>query len=569
MVPITTPTTFKPAQILVVDDEVDIADFLAEFLIRRAGYKASIVNGGREAIAFLEATLSNDTKIDLVLLDMHMPYVDGKDVLNWIRQHPELQYNRVVMIGAATSDEEIIEVLEAGADDFIKKPYYPQELLARVKTNLRTLQLEKRLQRQSQQLAILNQVGQTVAATLETSEVLATAVQGISDLLGVHLAAILMLERGQLRYKHLRYRDKDLPVANLPSIPVEKGLTGIAFEQEAAFFLNNPYTDSRFNPSIDIPPDYNIQSIILTPLVIRGRPIGILNAFNKKDGSFSIVDLDLFASLASFIVEAIENAWLFQRIRLRQQELLDGRQTLQEQNEKLKELDKRKSEFLSTVSHELRTPLVPIKACIENMLSGMYGSINNVQRGRLELALTSVNHEARLIENLLDLVRIEEDRVSLDLETENLTKIIQNIFQVLEYDCKEKNIAFNLKVPPENFFIKLDRHKIRQVLLNLVHNAIKFTPNGGKVTLVVRRNEKCVKIDIIDTGIGVPKDKLPHIFDRFYQADNSLTRKIGGTGLGLNIAKEYVILHGGKIWVESIEEVGSIFSFTLPVSELD
>ncbi|MEM7118150.1 MAG: response regulator [Chloroflexota bacterium] len=329
MVPITTPTTYKPAQILVVDDEVEIADFLADFLIKKEGYKVSIVNGGQEAINFLDKTLTSDVEIDLVLLDMRMPYVDGKDVLNWIRQHPELQYTRVVMLTAAAGNEEKVEALEAGADDFITKPYYPQELLARVKTILRTQQLEKQLQRQSQQLAALNHVGQTVAATLETSEVLATAVNGISGVLGVRLAAVLMLEGGQLRYKHLRYRNEDQPVANLPAIPVGKGLTGVVFKEQTAVFLNNPHTDRRFNPDIDAPPNYAIQSIIITPLVVRGRPVGVLNAFNKRESNFSEVDLDLFASLASSISEAIENAWLFQRIRMRQHELLESRNTLQ------------------------------------------------------------------------------------------------------------------------------------------------------------------------------------------------------------------------------------------------
>ena len=324
-----TPAQHKSAQILIVDDETEIADFLADFLIKKEGYKVSIANGGREAIEFLEATLTNELEIDLVLLDMRMPYVDGKDVLNWIRHHPELQYTRVVMLTAAAGNEEKVEALESGADDFITKPYYPQELLARVKTILRTQQLEKQLQRQSQQLAALNRLGQSVAATLETSEVLATAVEGMSHVLGVELAAVLMLEGGQLRYKHLRHNNKELPLHHLPIIPTTEGLLGEVYHGQTAVFLNTPHGDPRFNPATDSPPGHTIHNIILTPLVVRGRPVGILTAFNKKDSQFSDVDLDLFASLASSISEAIENAWLFQRIRVRQQELLESRNTLQ------------------------------------------------------------------------------------------------------------------------------------------------------------------------------------------------------------------------------------------------
>lgn len=317
------------SHILVVDDEPEIAESLADFLNKQEGYQISLASNGREAINFLQSTVGAKTAIDLVLLDMRMPEVSGLDVLSWIRQHPELRYTRVVLLTAAAGSHEKVEALSAGADDYITKPYYPQELLARVKTILRTQQLEKQLQRQSQQLAALNRVTQTVAATLETREVLVAAVEGIDVVLGVELAAVLMFENGHLRYHHLRSKWDDLRAESIPPIPIGSGIVGVVFTEQKAVFLNNPQADDRFRPHIDAPPRFPVQTMIVAPLVVRGRPVGVLSAFNKNDGPFSEFDLDLFASLASSISEAIENAWLFQRIRLRQQELLENRNTLQ------------------------------------------------------------------------------------------------------------------------------------------------------------------------------------------------------------------------------------------------
>ncbi len=325
------PSDEKRSHILIVDDEPEIAESLADFLVKKANFLVSSARDGQEAIDFLQATVADEsTEIDLVLLDMRMPNLSGLDVLNWIRDHDRLQYTRVVLLTAAAGSSEKVEALTAGADDYITKPYRPQELLARVNTILRTQQLEKQLQRQSQQLAALNRIGQAVAATLEVAEVLATAVAGVEQLLGIELAGALMVEGGsKLRYQNLQGRSGPLPVTAVPTISVGEGILGISYQEQTAVILNHPKADGRFNPEIDAPPNFQVNALIAAPLVVRGRPVGLINAFNKLDGRFTEFDLDLFASLASSISEAIENAWLFTRIRQRQQEMLESRNTLQ------------------------------------------------------------------------------------------------------------------------------------------------------------------------------------------------------------------------------------------------
>lgn len=321
--------SISSARILVVDDEIEIADSLAEFLVRKEGFRVEIVHDGREAIAYLEKSIGSASEVDLVLLDMRMPGLSGLDVLDWIRVHPDLRYTRVVLLTAAASNDEKVQALSAGADDYITKPYYMQELLARVKTILRTQQLEKQLHRQSRQLAELNRISQAVAATLETSQVYATAIRGVDAILEVEMAAVLIVEGGKLHCQHVRHYKGAIPSHIFPSTEKGIGVLGQAWSDQITLCLNQIAADERYDPTRDSPIGYNVRSMLATPLTVRGRPVGVLAAYNKRSGDFSDVDIDLFSSLASSVSEAIENAWLFQRVRLRHQELLEGRNTLQ------------------------------------------------------------------------------------------------------------------------------------------------------------------------------------------------------------------------------------------------
>ncbi len=317
------------ARILVVDDEYDIAISLAEFLTRKEGYLVEIVHNGSDAIALLDKSTGSAAEIDLVLLDMRMPGLTGLDVLQWIRDHPNLRYTRVVLLTTAASSDEKVQALSAGADDYITKPYYMQELLARVKTILRTQQLEKQLHRQSRQLAALNRISQAVSATLETSQVYTTAIRGVDAVLEVEMAAVLIVEGGKLHCQHVRHHKGAIPAHIFPSSEKESGVLGRAWAENQTICINDVTSDPRYNPAHDGPIGYYVKSLLVTPLTLRSRKVGVLVAYNKRSGDFTDVDVDLFASLASSVSEAIENAWLFQRIRQRHQELLEGRNTLQ------------------------------------------------------------------------------------------------------------------------------------------------------------------------------------------------------------------------------------------------
>lgn len=318
-------------RILVVDDEPEIAESVSEFLARKEGYQVIIAQEGKQAMEILEESAESPAgEIDLVLLDVIMPLISGPEVLAWLRGHPRLKYTRVIMLTAAAGNEAKVEALTSGADDYITKPYYPLELLARVKTILRTQQLEKQLQKQSQQLVKLNQVSRAVAAKLAATEVLALAVEGVAAIFELELAAVFMVddERKYLSCRQV-YSKQNLSPGAFNLVRIGEGLIGAAYQQESITWANNSLADERFWSELDRPINFEPHCLMATPLMVRNQPVGVLAAWNNQAGFFSEVELGLFTSLASAVSRAVEVAWLFQSIQQRQQDLIQSRNMLQ------------------------------------------------------------------------------------------------------------------------------------------------------------------------------------------------------------------------------------------------
>ncbi|HZD39695.1 MAG TPA: HAMP domain-containing sensor histidine kinase, partial [Terriglobales bacterium] len=236
-------------------------------------------------------------------------------------------------------------------------------------------------------------------------------------------------------------------------------------------------------------------------------------------------------------------------------------------NERLQELDRLKSDFVSNVSHELRTPLTAIKGAVDLVLREVAGPLTEKQIHYLTRVRSNTQHLAGLINDLLDLSKIESGRVELKSSRISLSGLLYEVVETLRPVAAEKEIALEAITPEPSVLVWADRDKINQVLVNLIGNAIKFTPAQGRVTVSTSRNgEERVQVSVSDTGPGVPPEEKEKIFDKFYQVPESGGAKPKGTGLGLAISKALVELNGGQIWVESEMARGSTFSFTLPAS---
>lgn len=231
---------------------------------------------------------------------------------------------------------------------------------------------------------------------------------------------------------------------------------------------------------------------------------------------------------------------------------------------KQKELELMKSNFVSVVSHELKTPLHSIKGFVDVILMGKTGELNELQRDFLETARDQAKHLQNMINDLLDFTQFESGRINLSLEEISLAELIDEVIAKLEPLADEAGITLCKSIATGLSCIRADRTRLLQVLTNLVDNAIKFAPAGGRISLEAFDNSTQVQVRVSDTGLGIPPDEREKIFDRFYQIDSSTTRAYRGTGLGLAICKYIIEAHRGRIWVESNDPQGSVFCFTVP-----
>jgi signal transduction histidine kinase len=310
-----------------------------------------------------------------------------------------------------------------------------------------------------------------------------------------------------------------------------------------------------------------VISFVSAPLISHQRILGYLSG-DKGHSRCTQEDLDLLVTIASHVAVAIDNArtyldleTLAQRL---EQRVVERTEDLQAANERLQELDQLKSAFVSIVSHELRTPMTSIKGLVENMMDGLTGTLNERQSFYLSRVKHNIERLTRMINDLLDLSRIEAGKMELQSSPVNLGSLAREVVELLQPLAEERHLTFLTRIIDPIPLIQADRDKLIQVLTNLIMNAIKFTEPSGTVTIeVCQQEDGFVRTCIQDTGCGIPLDEQQTIFERFYRGQ-AADIKNRGAGLGLAITKSLVELHGGRIWVTSKPGEGSRFSFTIP-----
>ncbi len=240
--------------------------------------------------------------------------------------------------------------------------------------------------------------------------------------------------------------------------------------------------------------------------------------------------------------------------------------TTEEQIIQLKKLDKIKSNFLSVTSHELRTPMSVIKGYIQMMLKGNLGTISNEQKKALEIVLRNSNQLDTLIQDILDISRLESGTMKFIPERTNVKNMVEQTIETMQTIADTKNIKISINLEENTPDLIIDQERVKQVIVNLLNNAIKFSYDESIITISIRKTGNYVVFEIQDFGRGIPKDKQDKIFEIFYQTDLERDRKFGGVGLGLAISRGIILAHGGNIWVESEPGKGSTFRLTLPIT---
>jgi signal transduction histidine kinase len=402
-----------------------------------------------------------------------------------------------------------------------------------------------------EELRALGEVSQAVNSTLDTDKVLTTIVAKAVELSGTEAGAIYTFDGSRQEFwLRATHGMDEAMVAAIRDRRIGVGETAIGKAANERAPIQIP--DVLKEPSLvfDIVVRAGYRALLVVPLLRPDQIVGALVVRRREPGEFPQSTIDLLETFADQSVLAIQNARLFREI--------------EEKGRELAEASKHKSQFLANMSHELRTPLNAILGYAELMLDSIYGEPSEKMRTVLERLQSNGRHLLGLINDVLDLSKIEAGQLTLSLDDYSLSDVVHGVVSAVEPLAAEKRLAFKAEIAGDLPTGRGDGRRLSQVLLNLVGNAIKFT-DKGEVAIRAAVSNGAFTVAVCDTGPGIPAADHAKIFEEFQQADSSITRKKGGTGLGLSIAKRIIEMHGGRIWVESEPGKGSTFYFTLPV----
>ena len=469
--------------------------------------------------------------------------------------------------------------------------------------------LAEAFNRMAESLRARFEVDRELSSTLNLQMVLATLVRHAQRLCDADLA-------------FLAYRERDASHAAVAAcagavgsgihdwiIPVGQGHAGGVLQSGRILAPSLPAPDADPQEA-RILAEEGLLALILVPINLQQTCVGVLGIGRRHAGGFGEGTVEILQRLADQAAVALANALAYREIELlnlsleakvdeRTRDLSEANAALEASHEKLKALDRLKSEFVSNVSHELRTPLTAIRMAVDNLLDGVTGEVTPTLQRYLARIKNNTDRLVRLIADLLDLSRIEAGRVELHPTAISVGDIMQEVAEGLRPMAVQKGVELAVLPPASPSLAFADRDKLQQVLINLVENAVKFTPSGGRVGISAQTlslNGECgtpngypnaelteaasatmtgspgadrpwIEFSVEDTGQGIPPEELEAIFDKFHQVRRDGQGKTQGTGLGLAIAKSLIELHGGRIRVESEVGRGSRFVFTVPATE--
>jgi GAF domain-containing protein len=427
----------------------------------------------------------------------------------------------------------------------------------RLFTELRTR--TEQLTRSVTELRALGEVGQAVSSTLDLETVLNTIVSRAAQLAGADGAAITEYDETtqafQMRATH-NYDPELVEASRATPIRLGEGLQGLAAERREPMQVPDIAQEGAYRSHLrGLLLRMGFRALLVVPMLREDQVIGALAVNRRTPGEFAPEVVEILKTFATQSALALQNARLFREIA--------------EKSRLLEAASRHKSEFLANMSHELRTPLNAILGFSEVLAERMFGEVNEKQAEYLQDILASGRHLLSLINDILDLSKVEAGRLELELGRFHLPTALDNALTLVRERATRHGITLTQSVDARVGHIVADERKVKQILLNLLSNAVKFTPEGGRVGLTATAAEGVITIAVGDTGIGIAPADQATIFEEFRQVGRDDARKQEGTGLGLTLAKKFVELHGGRIWVQSQVGQGSTFTFTLPERPAD
>ena len=533
----------RATNILVIDDNASRLKTLSARL-RDMGHRVTTATRGKEAVALFDKQPFN-----IVLADIKLPDVSGREILESSREaNPEVA---VIMMTDRANLKTAVNAVEEGAYAYIIKPEAMYELKTMISNALR-----------EQELSIRNR--KLVEGLQQSNKLISEANEKLKKEINERKQAEALVRQSEEKYR-LLFELSPIGICTMD-------LKGMVTSCNPAVWRHSGYSEADFVGrhfskiatirARDIPKFLRVFTSI-----VRGRvPPPFEIAYDRQDGSSGWTELHIALLEAGGKKLGIQ---VLQRDvtehKLMEQEIQKKNEQLKLQNEELGKASRAKSDFLARMSHELRTPLNVIMGFAELMLDGVPGEINEEQRQCLDDILTSSRHLLGLINEVLDLSKVEAGKVELRLKSIALAEVVDSVTSAMMAVISQRRQSLDVDLDKGLPQLKADEARLRQVFFNLLSNASKFTPDGGKIKVGALQKDGFCQVTVSDNGIGIKKEDLKQIFEPFYQADNLATRERRGTGLGLTLVKEIVEMHGGQIRVESDYGKGSNFVFTLPL----
>lgn len=444
--------------------------------------------------------------------------------------------------------------------------------------------LHTELEQKAAELATLNRISQAITSTLEFQATLEIVGANTLNLLDVETVVIALLDKSEQYLHYAAVTGEASKQVQGQRCDLDRSLWGWSVRNSEPILVSDAKRDRRHDPDFDAQSGLHVRSVLSVPLQAKGRTRGAIAAINKREGTFRKNDLRLLTNIARAASTALENAILYERARreieerrIAEQKLGAERQSLAEKvavqtaelrkaNAELEHAVRLKDEFLASMSHELRTPLNAILGIAEGLQDQFYGPLNEKQIRSVQLVEHSGRHLLALINDILDVSKIESGELMLERETISVPSVCAASLQFIKVAANKKYIKVHSQIDDQVTHILADSRRLKQILINLLSNAVKFTPDHGAVGLDVTGDleNEVARFTVWDTGIGISEEDQHRLFKPFIQLDSSLARQYAGTGLGLSLVKRMTEMHGGTVSVESTLGQGSRFTVTIP-----
>ena len=531
----------KPEQafILVVDDNDMNCDLLVRRL-QREGHQVAAASDGRQALVQMEAN-----RFDVVLLDIMMPEMNGFEVLERLKAEPEWQHIPVIVVSAADDMASIIKGIELGAEDYLTKPVNPLLLQARVNASLERKRLHDSEQARLAELATMQQIDRELNATLDVKRAMEITLAWAMRQSGGQAGLMGTVEAGQIQVLTAQGYSYELAPENNLLLADQLPAVQAALRSEQLEYIADTSGAGLLARTC---------SQIAVPIHRESAVIAMLLLESTVPDRWRADVLRFLNRLGNHAAMAIANAQLYEAVQT---------------------ANNAKTEFVSFVSHELKIPMTSIKGYADLLLSANFGDINEAQSSFLKTILNNVERMTRLVSDLTDISRIESGHLNLQTRALGLPAIVEEVVRSTQAQIEEREQKLTLDIPTNLPEVWGDRTRLIQILTNLVSNAYKYTPANGLITIRAeamndqngkQEMQPMVHISVADTGLGIKEEDQKAIFTKFFRANDDLALKAPGTGLGLNITKNLVEMHDGRIWFESKYREGTTFHIVIPAA---